>query len=160
MKNILSFGFSISLLSSCTYLWSPFIILLGFLRGTDTTYSCSWSSGFSWSLLPLSLDPSSMESLSCSIYGHKLYDGSYSHLISSDSAWWVPLLITPNYFSRGLFTNGPDIMRNIFPPHIPACGALWWVVSFPPWLLIPSLFFRASIYPHKKANAKSSLSSL
>ena len=87
MKKIFSFGFSISLLSRPSYLWSPCLSLIGFLRGTDTTSSYFWSSGFSWYFIPSSLEPSSLESLSGSTSCHKSDNGSYARLLSSDAAW-------------------------------------------------------------------------
>ena len=41
--------------------------------------------------------------------------------------------------------------------HMHACVETWWMVSFPYWMLIPSLFFRAPLDPHKKENAEASM---
>ena len=40
------------------------------------------------------------------------------------------------------------------PIHLHACGSPWWMVSFPYWLLILSLFFRASLDPKKNQTLK------
>ena len=44
------------------------------------------------------------------------------------------------------------------PPHLNDFGAPWWMVYFPSWILVPSLFFWDSLAPHKNSNAKSSIS--
>ena len=57
MKKSLSIDISMSLLRWLNYIWSSCLRILGFLSETNTTFSCSWSSGLSWYLLSLSLDP-------------------------------------------------------------------------------------------------------
>ena len=41
--------------------------------------------------------------------------------------------------------------------HLHACGLPLWMVSFPSQPLILSPLFRASLYPHKKANSESNM---
>ena len=87
MKNILSFELSFSILGCLSALWSPHLILLGFLRVTNIASSCSWSSGLYWYFLPLLLDPPSLDSIEGSMSGHKSDTVSYAHLISLGAYW-------------------------------------------------------------------------
>ena len=107
MKNSLSFDYSILVLSCHISIWSPCLSLLWFILVNNTTFSYYQSSGLSWSLLISSLDTSALESLSGYISGHKSDTGSYSYLLSADTAWWVPLLITPIHFSIWIVCQWP-----------------------------------------------------
>ena len=84
---LLFFELSISILICISSIWSPHMSPLGFMCGDDTTSSFSWSSRFSWYLLSLSPNTSTLESLSGYISIHKSDTGSYAHLLSEAYAW-------------------------------------------------------------------------
>ena len=43
-------------------------------------------------------------------------------------------------------------------PYLHACVEAWWMVYFPFWPLNPSLFFLASLDPHKMENSEANMS--
>ena len=105
---------------------------------------CSWSSGFSWYLLPSSLDSSSLESLSGYKYVQKNEIGSYDHLMSSCSDWYDLLLITTSHFTRWLFTNVPAMVKKlVFSPSTCLCSTMvhgiFYILTANSFTLIPGL---------------------
>ena len=139
---------SILFLSCVTALWSPCLIIFGFIRVTDSTYSCSWTSGIRSSLLPLSIDTSSQESLPRYKSGHKYDICLYAYFLSSAVVWHVPLMITTRHFSRWLFTNGPAIVKIL----VSALSTCLWRTK------VDGIFSILDDHnPHKKTNDEANM---
>ena len=76
------------------------------------------------------------------------------HTLLGRYLFWSPQSILSYYFS-------PMVLlwcKIWFPIHLNAYGSPWLMVYFPSWPLIPSLFLRASLGPHKKSNTESNMS--
>ena len=74
--------------------------------------------------------------------GQNFITVSYYHILSPESDFLVPRMITPNSFPRGLFVSVTDIVTNMVSYPSIFILELFWVAYYPSRLSIPSLFFK------------------
>ena len=77
----------------------------------------------------------------------------YLQTLLSSSLFWSLQAIFPKEFSPMVLTWWKIWCL----PHQHSCGAPFWMVYFPSWTHIPSLFFQAFLDPHKNTNADVSM---